>query len=151
MADGLPGGTVMGLSGAGDLLWIATSGGLAAIEPRSHRITAYAKDAQLPSTTVTCVCAAPDGVWAGTSRGACRLNLTARKVDRRVKTPEEADGGWINAIAATGQAVWLGTRLGLYRYDLATEKLVGPHEDPDRYAGTVRAMAVTPQAIWIAR
>lgn len=88
-------------------LWIATSGGVFRMDPKTGRTRRFTLSDGLPSEDVRCLAPAPDGAWIGTARG-----LAVVTVDNRV-VPVGRSAQAVLSLLAVRETLWVGSAAGL--------------------------------------
>lgn len=89
------------------LAWVATAGGLLALDGERRALTL------LPGEAVTSLAAAGGHLYAGTARGVFRVSA-GRGAEPMNITGPEGEPIRVNALAAGGARLWIGTPSGAY-------------------------------------
>lgn len=116
---GMPGGVLRRLAATRRSLWAATDRGLVRVDRRGGEVLQLMATDGLPADDVRAVLAvrgtgrAPDGVWAGTSRGIAFVPDSGRSPEpESVMTTSAA----VFSMVMTGDTLWLGTAAGLLAF-----------------------------------
>jgi ligand-binding sensor domain-containing protein len=105
-----PRGHVYAIEVVGGAAWVATADGLYGFDLERRRWQEIERGDGLPSQSVTALAGAGTSLWAGTSRGLCR-------VDGGHCGPTLLSGHQVHALAVCGGRLWAATRSGLYVVD----------------------------------
>lgn len=93
---------------SGSYLWLATEAGLLKIERESLRTRVF-------DLNVLSLAPAPDGIWAGTTRGLAAVTHDDRVI--YIGSPGAATSGLaaqpVLSLLAVGETLWVGSRAGL--------------------------------------
>ena len=140
-AQGLPGGPIRSMVfGPDGALWAGSLNGLARVEARSDRVTAWRHDPEredsLSGREVEALAFTPDGtLWVGTERGVNAFDTKTGKAVRILRDPARADSlpdNWVpDLMVDRAGRLWLATQSGaaiLTQWDGKTARfdLLGP-------------------------
>jgi hypothetical protein len=90
----------------GSYLWLATERGLYEVDNSSYRSRVFDAGRGLPTEDVTSVAPAPDGSWAGTTRGLAIVTQEGNV------TRVGGAGTVVLSLLAVGESLWVGTTTG---------------------------------------